>query len=64
MTGNKPVKVRWVDVNKGDDESSNVRCRIVARDLNIGKRPTATRVLEVPCVEVRQLGSEKTKLMT
>ena len=30
VTGKKPVKVRWVDVNKGDDESPNVRCRIVA----------------------------------
>ena len=24
VTGKKPVKVRWVDVNKGDDESPNV----------------------------------------
>ena len=31
VTGKKPVKVRWVDVNKGDDESPNVRCRIVAQ---------------------------------
>ena len=32
VTGKKPVKVRWVDVNEGDDESPNVRCRIVAKD--------------------------------
>ena len=24
VTGKKPVKVRWVDVNKGDDQSPNV----------------------------------------
>ena len=45
----KLVKVRWADVNKGDDESSNMRCRIVAKDFNIDKRPvffTATTPLE------------------
>ena len=31
VTGKKPVKVRWVDFNKGDDESPNVRCSIVPR---------------------------------
>ena len=39
VTGKKPVKVRWVDVSKGDDESPNVRCRIVAKDFNVDKRP-------------------------
>ena len=38
-TGRQPIGVRWVDVNKGDDESPNVRCRIVAKYFNIDKRP-------------------------
>ena len=38
VTGKKPVKLRWVDVSKGDDESPNVRCRIVAKDFNVDKR--------------------------
>ena len=28
--GKAPVSVRWVDVNKGDDESPNCRSRLVA----------------------------------
>ena len=39
VTGRKPVKVRWVDVNKGDDDTPNVRCRIVAKDFNVDRRP-------------------------
>ena len=39
VTGEKPVKVRWVDVSKGDDESPNVRCCIVANNFNINKWP-------------------------
>ena len=39
VTGKKQVKVRWAEVNKGDDESPNVRCRIVAKDFNVDKRP-------------------------
>ena len=69
--GKKPVKVRWVDVNKGDDESPNVRCRIVAKDFNIDKRPdlfAATPLLEylrylISRCASSQLSSRKTKLM-
>ncbi len=39
MTGKKPVKVRWIDVNEGDDDTPNVRCRIMAKDVNVDKRP-------------------------
>ena len=39
VTGKKPVNVRWVNLNKGDDQSPNVRCRIVAKDFNVDKRP-------------------------
>ena len=71
MTGKKRVKVRWVDVTKGDDEAPNVRCRIVAKDFNVDNRPdlfSATPPLEhlrylVSRCASSQLGSEKTKLM-
>ena len=32
-TGRRPISVRWVDVNKGDDETPNVRSRLVAREI-------------------------------
>lgn len=32
-TGKTPVGVRWVDVNKGDDDTSNYRSRNVAKDI-------------------------------
>ena len=71
VRGTKPVKVRWVDVNKGDDDSPNVRCRIVAKDFNVDKRPdqcAATPPLEylrylVSRFASSQLGANKTKLM-
>ena len=33
MTGKLPIIVKWVDVNKGDDESPNYRSRLVAREM-------------------------------
>ena len=32
-TGRPPIKLRWVDTNKGDDEAPNYRSRLVARDI-------------------------------
>ena len=32
-TGKQPIGVRWVDVNKGDDEAPNYRSRLVAKDF-------------------------------
>ena len=32
-TGKKPITVRWIDVNKGDDEDDNYRSRLVAREI-------------------------------
>ncbi len=34
-TGRPPISVRWVDVNKGDDENPKYRSRLVARQLKI-----------------------------
>ena len=32
-TGQRPISVRWVDVNKGDEVEPNYRSRLVARQL-------------------------------
>ena len=32
-TGKRPITVKWIDVNKGDDESPNYRSRLVAREI-------------------------------
>ena len=32
-TGKGPLGGRWVDVNKGDDATPNVRCRYVAKEI-------------------------------
>ena len=31
--GKPPITVKWVDVNKGDDEAPNYRSRLVAKDF-------------------------------
>ena len=31
--GKPPISVRWVDVNKGDDNEPNSRSRLVAREI-------------------------------
>ena len=35
VTGKRPISVKWVDVNKGDDLTPNYRSRLVARDIKI-----------------------------
>ena len=32
-TGRPPISVRWVDVNKGDEQEPNYRSRLVARQI-------------------------------
>ena len=32
-TGKRPITVKWIDVNKGDDEAPNYRSRLVAREI-------------------------------
>ena len=34
-TGEKPISVRWVETNKGDDANPNVRSRLVAREIRM-----------------------------
>lgn len=36
-TGKPPLGGRWVDINKGDDNTLDVRCRYVAKDLALVK---------------------------
>ena len=33
--GKPPISVRWVEVNKGDDENPNYRSRLVAREIRM-----------------------------
>ena len=33
ITGKKPIQVRWIDVNKGDDTNTHYRSRLVAKDF-------------------------------
>ena len=33
VKGKKPIRVRWVDVNKGDDDHPKIRSRLVAREI-------------------------------
>ena len=36
-TGGPPITTKWVDVNKGDQQEYDVRCRLVAREMGGGK---------------------------
>lgn len=36
-TGKKPITVKWVDINKGDEKNPEYRSRLVAREINTGK---------------------------
>ena len=33
-TGRAPVKVKWIDINKGDDDNPNYRSRLVGEEFN------------------------------
>ena len=39
VTGKPPIKLRWVDVNKGDDKDPKYRSRIVAKEIRKDVRP-------------------------
>ena len=39
VTGKQPVKLRWIDVSKGDDTCPNYRSRIVAKEIKKDLRP-------------------------
>ena len=37
-TGKGPIGVRWVDINKGDEDRPEYRSRLVAKELKTDKR--------------------------
>ena len=39
MTGKKPMTIRWVDLNRSDDENLEHRSRIMAKDLKAKRDP-------------------------
>ncbi len=38
ITGNNPIGVKWVDINKGNESSPEYRSRLVAQEINTEKR--------------------------
>ncbi len=38
VAGRARVGVKWVDANKGDKEKPEYRCRLVAKEIKMGKR--------------------------
>ena len=44
-TGRPPIKLRWVDVNKGDNMKPNYRSRIVAKGISAGRSTQCYRGL-------------------
>ena len=70
VTGKPPISTKWVDVNKGDQESYDVRSRLVAREMGGGKNnafyaPTppleATRLLFSEAAMCRRTGNNEQK---
>ena len=39
VTGRPPIKLRWVDINGGDNVSPKYRFRIVAKEIKTDLRP-------------------------
>ena len=37
-TGRAPVKVKWIDINKGDNVNHEYRSRLVAKEIKMDKR--------------------------
>ena len=52
-TGKKPIGVRWVDINKGDETKPKYRSRLVAMEFNSGKREDLFAA--TPPVEAKKL---------
>ena len=52
-TGRKPIGVRWVDINKGDNKKPKYRSRLVAKELKLDKREDLFAA--TPPVEAKKL---------
>ena len=58
VTGKKPMAIRWVDTNKGDEENSEYRSRIVAKDLKTRRDPSMPAIdtfAPMPALEMIKL---------
>ena len=58
VTGKKPMPIRWVDTNKGDDENPEYRSRIVAKDLKTKRDPNMPAIdsfAPMPALEMMKL---------
>ena len=45
-TGKRPIKVRWVIVNKGDKERPEYRARLVAKEIKMDQRKSRGTQIE------------------
>ena len=52
-TGSKPIGVRWIDINKGDNTNPKYRSRLVAKEIAYGKRDDLFAA--TPPVEAKKL---------
>ena len=72
VTGRPPISTKWVDVNKGDQQEYDIRCRLVAREMGGAKSdefyaPTppleANRLLFSEAATNRKFGKHEKKLL-
>jgi hypothetical protein len=72
VTGSPPITTKWVDVNTGDQQDYDIRCRLVAREMGGAKSdefyaPTppleARRVLFSEAATNRRFGKYEKKLL-
>ena len=66
VTGKSPIRVRWVDTNKGTKEEPNYRSRIVAMDFKTNDRPdlfSPTPAIESFRLLVSKAAHEKTSIL-
>ena len=55
-TGKKPVRVKWVDTNKGTEEEPVIRCRLVARDFRTnGEKDREEFFVATPPLEMKRM---------
>ena len=54
--GGKTIGTRWIDINKGDEESPDYRSRMVGNEFNVGSDP-ALYAATPPLEALRLIGS-------
>jgi hypothetical protein len=56
MTGKAPTSVKWVDLDKGNDEEPDVRCRLVGRDFKPkGEKDREDLFAAMPPLECKEI---------